>query len=403
MFSRILTIVGVALLVVSVAAVLLGSTVRANHSAGGMATINITSPVGTINNPQLVGKNGVFTITIAVQNFILDPAHIGSKSNRPGYGHYHVYVDSFDPTNYFKFFVKAAATTTVKITLNELAKAGVTSGTHTIYLVLTNNDHSLVKPLAIASTVIRVVPVSVAAINMTSSPGTVTDPLLMDQRGTFTFSVAPRNFVFDPAHIGSAINKPGSGHYHVYADSFDPRNYFKFFVESGATRTVQVTRDALAKVGVTTGTHTLYIVLANNNHSLIQPLAIASTVIRIGPSLAVAEWNGQTQPLPIPAGGKVTLHLNINGFRLDPAHVGAKINNPGSGHYHLYIDSFDPTNPFKNYLGNGATATVDVTAAELDRAKVVPGIHTLYVVLANNDHSLVTPLTGASALIDLAR
>src|SRR5207248_888764 len=118
-----------------------------------------------------------------------DQSHIGVKPNRSGVGHYHVYADSFNPSQPFKFWILAAASTTVRVGPTALAHAGVAPGVHTLYVVLANNDHSLVEPLAIASTVVRVVPPPVlAGVALTSLPGTSNAPLLPGDDGAFTLS-----------------------------------------------------------------------------------------------------------------------------------------------------------------------------------------------------------------------
>ncbi len=385
MFARARYLAGFCILI----SLFAGTLAHAQRSRVGVATITITSRIGTNAHPQLADASGVFEIAIRVQNFILDPKHIGS-TNRPGVGHYHIYADYFDPSSVFKYYVNAAAAPLIRVTADQLARAGVSNGTHVLFIVLANNDHSLVKPLAIASTVISIVPKESAAISITGGIGSVTNPLAEASDGSFVFAVQPRHFLFDAAHLGSHVNRPGYGHYHVFVDSIDPNAPFKFWLQAGATPTIRVTADQLAKAGVTTGTHALYVALTNNDHSLLKPLVLTSTVIRLGPTLQVAEWAVPGLPTPIRAGGKVTLHLQIKGVA------------PGSesgGYYQVYVDFVDQANPSRNLVLTSSNSTIDVAATAL--AKVTPrtGIHTLYVVLANRDHSLFTPLTGESALI----
>ena len=398
-------IAAAALVTILLGAGLSGMTGMARPNASGPASISVISAAGTTAHPQVVQQGGVLTITVSVQNFTLDAGHIGSRANMPGHGHYQVYVDSFDPASPTKFLVQSGATTTIKISLAALARKGISIGVHTLYVVLANNNNSLVIPLAIASTVILIVtpPPPAPSLSITTPIGTVTDPQQESPSGTFTFTVAPHNFVFDPAHIGSSINKPGSGHYHIFADSIDPTQSFRFWVGTGATQNVTVDLNELAKAGVTTGTHTLYVALANNNHSLLKPLVFISTVIRIGPAVRIDMANTPNQALPIQAHGRITLHVSATNFHWDAAAIGSKTNQLGSGHYHVYLDSFDPNKPFLHYLTASAAPTVDITADALLRAGAVPGIHQIYVVLANNDHSLVSPLTGANVVVFLGR
>jgi hypothetical protein len=388
MFARARYLVGLGILM----SLLAGTLAHAQRTGAGLATITITSPLGTSAHPQLADANGEFVITISVQNFTLDPRHIGS-ANRPGFGHYHIYVDTFDPSSVFKYYVNAAASPTVRVTADQLAKAGATSGTHVLYIVLANNDHSLVKPLALAETVIRIVPTVSAAIAITSGTGSVTNPLAQGSDGDFVFTVQPRHFTFDAAHLGSHVNRPGYGHYHVYVDRIDPNSPFNFWLQAGATTTVRVTPDQLAKAGVTSGTHVLYVALTHNDHSLLKPLVVTSTVIRLGPIMQVAEWTQSGPPMPIPARGKVTLHVQVKDLARGTG------SDDAGGYFQVYVDFIDEADPSKNLVLTSSSTTLDVSAAALARVNAGSGIHTLYVVLANRDHSLFAPLTGASTLI----
>lgn len=397
----ILWITGIALLACALVCSALGGA-KAERASDNLPSISITSTLGSAAHPLTPGSDGFITFTIAVQHFRLDGAQIGKKPNRTGSGHYHIYADHIDPSSPFKFWIMAGASTTVRISLAVLARDGVGPGIHTIYVVLANNDHTLIEPLAIAFTVVRVTPPPVQyGLTITSGAGTASNPALPGENNAFDFSVAAQHFIFDPAHIGIKPNRAGYGHYHIYADSIDPQHTFKYWLEAGATPGVQVTLSELAKQGISNGTHTIFVVLANNDHSLVQPLVMSSTVIAIGPTVHVAELSNPTQPIMMPRGGKVTLHVRVTDFRLDPRGIGAKINTQGAGHYHVYVNTFDPSRPLQGYVAVGAGSSVDVTAAALAKEGITSGFHAIYVVLANNDHSLVVPITSASGLIQV--
>jgi hypothetical protein len=267
-------------------------------------------------------------------------------------------------------------------------------------VALANNDHSLLEPLALASTVVRVVvPSPPISLQITGPVGTASAPLLPGDDSIITFPIAVQHFTFDPASIGIRTNRPGYGHYHIYADGIDPRFPFKYYVAAAATPTVRVTLLALERAGISTGTHTLIIALANNDHSLLRPLVMAATVILLGPAIHVAELSDPMQPVTVPTNGKVTLHVSVTGFRLDAHQIGARANVAGTGHYLVYVQGFDPARPLMNAVAMGAGASVNVTAAELAKHGVRSGVYPLYVVLANNDGSLVTPVTAVSGLI----
>jgi hypothetical protein len=374
---------------------LAGTFAHAQRSNAAIPTVSIASPIGTAAHPQLADATGGFEIRISVQNFTLDPQHIGGK-NRPGFGHYHIYADEFDPNSVFKYWINTAASLVTRVTPDQLAKAGVSNGTHRIYIVLANNDHTLVQPLTLASTVILVAPRVSPGIALTSGAGSVGNPLAQRSDGSFTFTVQPQHFTFDAAHIGSHANRPGFGHYHVYVDRIDPNSPFNFWLEDGATPAIRVTASQLAKAGVTTGTHVLYVALANNDQSLLRPLVLTSTVIRLGgPTLQVSGWTASGPPMSIPANGKVTLHVQATGV----AHSAGS--GDAGGYYQVYVDFIDHTNPGRNLVLTTSSTTFDVTGSALARVDSGGGIHTLYVVLANRDHSLFAPLTGASTLIAL--
>ena len=246
------------------------------------------------------------------------------------------------------------------------------------------------------------------AIAITSRLGTVDHPLAPDATG-FSFTVAPSNFTFDASAVNKP-NQPGVGHWQVYVDTIDPAKPFsQSYVTFGATPTVHVTLAQLARKGVTTGTHTLYVVLANNNHRLVHPLVAASTVIRLGPSLRLVEARGTpAKPIIIPATGAATFHVRVSGFKLDLRFMNKK-NIPGMGHYHVYLDGIDTTKPFAHYITCNCdhmaqpSLTFKLTAAFIEKKTgAAAGLHTLYMTLNNNDHSLFAPLTGDYTTIDIA-
>ena len=72
--------------------------------------------------------------------------------------------------------------------------------------------------------------------------------------------------------------------------------------------------------------------------------------------------------------------MRINGLILDPADAGGT-NKPGMGHYHLYLDSFNPTGGLLNYITKITTTTYTISAARLIKAGATPGIHTLFMIL----------------------
>ena len=246
-------------------------------------------------------------------------------------------------------------------------------------------------------------PSGAPGIALTSTIGTVAQPQIANSSGNFTIRVGPTNFTLDAAAIGSKTNRAGAGHYQVYLDRFDPSsaaNSAKTYVAQGASASLTISPNQLAKAGGVPGLHELFVVPANNDRSLIPGAGFASTAIRIGPSLAIEERGTASHPLTLTANGTLSLHMRINGLTLDAADAGGA-NKPGMGHYHLYLDSFDPTSPLLNYITKITTTSYTISAARLIKAGAGPGIHTLFMVLSNNDHSIINPATGDSVTIRL--
>lgn len=384
-------------------AAVMGGNAVAQRAAAGLPAISISSQIGTDASPQEPDKDGSFLISVSTRNFRLDGSHIGVPPNLPGVGHYHVYADGIDPRFPFKYYVAAGATPAVVVTFVSLTRAGVTPGLHTLYVALAHNDHSLVEPLALATTVIDVkAPVPPIHLAIAGPVGTAANPMLPSDATAFTFNIALQNFTLDPAHIGARTNTPGSGHYHVYVDGIDPRHPFEHYVVAAATAAVRVPLRALERAGITGGTHTLLLALANNDHSLLEPLAMVTTIIQLGPALRVAEL-GPTQqaPIPIPSNGALTLHIGVMGFTLDAQYTGQRANVPGTGHYQVYVKGFDPARPALNEVAVGAAPVIEVPASTLARLGARAGVYPVYVVLANNDNTLVSPITVASGLVQI--
>ena len=81
--------------------------------------------------------------------------------------------------------------------------------------------------------------------------------------------------------------------------------------------------------------------------------------------------------------GIATVTVRITGWKLLPALVGKKPNTPGGGHWHIFVDG---------KYSAAAAATRGVTA------KLVPGAHTIWAELANNDHSRLSPPVRSAAV-----
>ena len=107
----------------------------------------------------------------------------------------------------------------------------------------------------------------------------------------FVIAVKPANFALSAAN-GSKANTGGAGHYQVYLDHFDPTstsNSARGYVAQGSSDSLTISPAQLAKAGAVPGVHELFVVLANNDRSLVPGAGFASTTIRIGPSLTIEE------------------------------------------------------------------------------------------------------------------
>jgi hypothetical protein len=99
-----------------------------------------------------------------------------------------------------------------------------------------------------------------------------------------------------------------------------------------------------------------------------------------------------TQPVTVPAGGKIPIQVQVSGIKMDLAAMGRR-NVPGVGHYHFYIDCI-PSAAYvrNNNLGAcwaGATAsTKTVFDLATSHVKVTNGTHILLIALAQNNHIL---------------
>jgi hypothetical protein len=259
----------------------LGGPAHAQRGADLTPTLSITSRVGTVDEPLRPDDTG-FSFSIAASNFSLDATQEG-KAAQPGVGHWQLYVDAIDPTKPFSpSYLGRGAGTTVSVTLAQLARAGVTTGTHTLYAALANNLNALLQPPVAASTVIRLGP----ALWLLEH-GTPADPILIPASGKVAFHVGVSGFTLNLANMNKKVVF-GEGHYHVYVDSIDQTHPFAHYITCACdgiatpTTTFNLTAAFIAKkTGAGPGLHTLYVTLNNNDHSFVAPLTGDSTTILI--------------------------------------------------------------------------------------------------------------------------
>jgi len=289
------------------------------------ASIAIISPEdGTVDFP--------LTVTVDIQNFILEPSLVGGDPEE-GHGHWHLNIDGayYDYSAYDSLEVAS----------------GLTPGSHTFQAELVNNNHTSLDPPVQSQLV--TVDVGAPTIQITvPSDGNVGD--------TFTVEVAVTNFVLDPEAIGNAENVAGTGHWHLDIDG-------AYDSASGTTTTTVA--------GLAPGTHTLLASLHNNDHSPLSPAVESQTV-------TVTVVGDPVITLLSPTGGDVenvfVVTVEVGNFELSDDVGGAVAE--GLGHWHLEID------------GEYADLSTDTS---LEVGPLAPGQYTLRAQLVNNDHTYLEP------------
>lgn len=106
--------------------------------------ITILAPAPTLaataTSPVAIG--GSLMIDVTLTNFVLDATMIGSTTNVPGRGHYHISVDG----TYQQLSADDPSTWTVVTTDVAPGMLMMDVGTHTVTISLQNNDHSDLAP-----------------------------------------------------------------------------------------------------------------------------------------------------------------------------------------------------------------------------------------------------------------
>lgn len=108
-----------------------------------------TTPTVTINAPAdgtSVMAGAAVTLQLAVQNFMLAPPAMGP--NRPGFGHYHVYLDNATGSDYLVADQVPSPMVTIP--------PGTTAGDHNLVVSLREINHEEIGPTSRATLRIRV-------------------------------------------------------------------------------------------------------------------------------------------------------------------------------------------------------------------------------------------------------
>jgi hypothetical protein len=275
--------------------------------AGASPTVSITSPTAGATVP------GTFTVTVASSNF-----------NIPTQGHIHVYLDS---TSNYQLGNGPTFTFT-----------NVAPGQHTIWAQLQNPDHSPLSPP------VETAPITITVAAPSAGPTvSITSPNNgAEVSDTFAVTVSSANF-----------NVPTQGHLHVYLDGIERMVY---------SPTATVTFE-----DVSPGMHTIRAVLANPDHTDLQPLVSQTITVNVEQSGGAAP----TISIASPANGAtvqesaVTITVSSTNFNV-----------PSQGKYYVAISNGG------FIVGNGPTFTFP---------SVTSGPHTITARLVNPDGTMLSP------------
>ena len=223
---------------------------------------SITS--ATVDN-MTIAAGGTFNITVTTENFQFDPQNYGG-ANRPGYGHYHVYLDQVGED----YLVAATANSPYAATM----PLNATAGTHTLIVTLNNNDHSPVSP--------PVTPYEIPNIQVTPAPppelSVTLDNDTIEVEGYFVATINASYFNLDPDRWGAGPNEDRYGGWRVYLDQVGD-TYLLGGSALGQER-IQI------PAGTAVGAHTLYFTLNNNDYTPLTPpveYTVDITVVDVPP------------------------------------------------------------------------------------------------------------------------
>jgi plastocyanin len=221
--------------------------------------------------------------------------------------------------------------------------------------------------------------------------------------GEVTVKIQVQNFTIVDKQ-GQA-NVAGQGHVHYYMDvSPIPSDPTKPAIPADANAAwAHVAATSYTFTNVTPGSHTFTVQLANNDHTPVVPLATASVTVTVAatqetPTVAITSpANGATL-----SGSSIPVTIQVQNFNIVEKQGQASV--PGEGHVHYYLDvsplPSDPTKPAIPADANAAWAHVAATSYTF--TNVSPGMHTVSVQLAKNDHTPVIPLATSSVMVTVA-
>ncbi len=289
---------------------------------------------------EMITAGGEFSVSVTVENFQLDQANYGGM-NRPGYGHYHVYLDQIGEE--YRIAGSAQPTYRTKMPIETMA------GPHELIITLVNNDHSQLTPA-----VEYRINVSVAM----PPPPEMTVNLDVDtvEAGQqVVASVDVSYFELDPENY-DGDNIFGHGHYHVYLDQIGEQYLLAATAETPYAVTIPE--------DTTDGAHDLIFTLNNNDHSPVMPLVEVTKPITVRvlmpppPDGVIVE--GQVTKLGAYLAGNNEYNGNasILAFGVDPLQTTLSDDDPNNlGAYSLTLPANGKTIMFVNKAGYNPTYT----------------------------------------------
>jgi len=310
-----------------------------------MPSISIIKP----SNLTII-YSGMLHVEVDVDGFMLNGSAIG-MANKPGEGHFHIYVNDELIGPYADEMV----------TLNDLP-----AGDHVLKVMLMNNDHAMLEGDGMFMDMVHF------TISDLRPQIRIMDPMEGDiiYDDMLNLNVDVMNFTLNGSRIGQE-NMVGEGHYHIYinGDLLGPFNETMIMLED-----------------LPVGDHELKVMLVNNDHSsLIGDEMLMDivhfTISDLRPSI---EIHSPTDGLVI-FGTDLTIEVIIDELAMNGSAFGMD-NKLGEGHWHLYIND-DLIGPYAETM---------VTLTDLPY-----GHHVLKVVLVQNDHSPITPMTSAMSSFHL--
>ena len=288
----------------------------------------------------MIPAGGEFSVSVDVTNFQLDPQNYGG-TNRPGYGHYHVYLDQIGED----YRIAGSAQPTYRT----IMPIETMPGPHQLIVTLQNNDHTpLSPPVEYRIDVTVLMPPPPEMTVMLDVDTVEAGQQVVATVGVSYFELDPENYDGD--------NIPGHGHYHVYLDQIGEQYLLAATAETPYA--VTIPEDTVD------GLHDLIFTLNNNDHSPVMPAVEVTIPITVRvlqpppPDGVIVE--GQVYKLGAYLAGNNDYNGNASvlAFGVDPLQTTLSDQDPNNlGAYSLTLPANGQTILFVNKAGYNPTYT----------------------------------------------